>query len=178
MLDKDADSVPLCSTLFHVPTFSWWAVVVAQLVEHSLLTPEVRGSNPVIGKFYIKHLFTFNCRYWKDENKEKEAGNGHLKETFSWHQISRLSRFGTAKTWSRNLEVDDQLAATCSRHWTAQSRPWKKKKSRFMICRVSSFVRRTSVSTKCQNFDNFSTNWTMFNLFFLYFRLFRTIDRQ
>ena len=27
-----------------------WAVVVAQLVERSLLIPEVRGSNPVIGK--------------------------------------------------------------------------------------------------------------------------------
>ena len=26
-----------------------WAVVVTQLVERSLLTPEVRGSNPVIG---------------------------------------------------------------------------------------------------------------------------------
>ena len=27
-----------------------WAVVVAQLVEQSLPIPEVRGSNPVIGK--------------------------------------------------------------------------------------------------------------------------------
>ena len=27
-----------------------WAVVVSQLVERSLLTPEFRGSNPVIGK--------------------------------------------------------------------------------------------------------------------------------
>ena len=27
-----------------------WAVVVAQLVERLLLTPEVRDSNPVIGK--------------------------------------------------------------------------------------------------------------------------------
>ena len=27
-----------------------WAVVVAQLVERSLPIPEVRGSNPVIGK--------------------------------------------------------------------------------------------------------------------------------
>ena len=27
-----------------------WAVVVAQLVERSLSIPEVRGSNPVIGK--------------------------------------------------------------------------------------------------------------------------------
>ena len=41
-----------------------WAVVVAQLVERSLLIPEVCGSNPVIGKnllIYIEHLFTVNC---------------------------------------------------------------------------------------------------------------------
>ena len=31
---------------------------VAQLVERSLLLPEVCGSNPVIGKIYIEHLFT------------------------------------------------------------------------------------------------------------------------
>ena len=40
------------------------AVVVAQLAEWSLSIPEVRGSNPVIGKFfylYIEHLFTVNC---------------------------------------------------------------------------------------------------------------------
>ena len=29
-----------------------WAVVVAQMVEQSLLTPEIRGSNPIIGKVY------------------------------------------------------------------------------------------------------------------------------
>ena len=34
--------------------------------------PEVRSSNPVFGK-----NFTFYCQlYWKDENKEKEAGKG------------------------------------------------------------------------------------------------------
>ena len=33
-------------------------VVVAQLAEWSLPTPEVRGSTPV---FYIEHLFTDNC---------------------------------------------------------------------------------------------------------------------
>ena len=40
-----------------------WAVVVAQLVEWLLPIPEVRGSNPVIGNFYIyiEHLFTVNC---------------------------------------------------------------------------------------------------------------------
>ena len=32
-----------------------WAVVVAELVDQSLLTPDVRGSNPVIGKSYIEH---------------------------------------------------------------------------------------------------------------------------
>ena len=30
-----------------------WAVVVAQLVEQLLLTLEIHGSNPVIGKFYF-----------------------------------------------------------------------------------------------------------------------------
>ena len=36
-------------------------VVVPQLVEWSLLTPEVRRWNPVIGKIYIKKLLTVNC---------------------------------------------------------------------------------------------------------------------
>ena len=31
---------------------------MAQLVERSLVIPEVYGSNPVIGKIHIKHLFT------------------------------------------------------------------------------------------------------------------------
>ena len=42
-------------------------VVVAQLVEWSLPTPEVRGSNPGIKIFF--QLST-------EENKVKEAGNG------------------------------------------------------------------------------------------------------
>ena len=40
-------------------------VVVAQLVERSLLITEVRGSTPVIGIIYIEHLlvnlFIINC---------------------------------------------------------------------------------------------------------------------
>ena len=32
-----------------------WLVVVAQLVERSLLTAEVRCSNAVVGKMYIEH---------------------------------------------------------------------------------------------------------------------------
>ena len=40
------------------------AVVLAQLVERSLQTPEVRGSNPVI---FDKNI----SLYWKDENKNR-----------------------------------------------------------------------------------------------------------
>ena len=35
-----------------VPKFNW-AEVVAQLVDPSSPTPEIRGSNPVVGKFYL-----------------------------------------------------------------------------------------------------------------------------
>ena len=47
-----------------------------QLVERSLLTLEVRGSNPVIGKIYLKHLLSR-----KDDNtKEKhKPGIVHFK---------------------------------------------------------------------------------------------------
>ena len=53
-------------------------MVVAQLLERSLPIPEVRILNPAIGKKYIEH-FTVNC-IEKDENKEKEAGNGSFKK--------------------------------------------------------------------------------------------------
>ena len=41
---------------------------MAQLVEPSLPTPEIEGSNPVIGNIYMYYLL-----YWKDENKEKRG---------------------------------------------------------------------------------------------------------
>ena len=34
-----------------------WTVVVAQLEEQLLLTPEVLSSNPVIGKICIEHCY-------------------------------------------------------------------------------------------------------------------------
>ena len=47
------------------------ALVVAQLVERSLPTPDIRNSNSNMGKV----LFT-NCKLNRiAENKEKEAGN-------------------------------------------------------------------------------------------------------
>ena len=47
-------------------------VVVAQLVERLLPTPEVRSSNPVI---YMEQLLTVNCTE-TTKIKKKEAGNG------------------------------------------------------------------------------------------------------
>ena len=47
-------------------------MMAAQLVEWSLPTPEIRGSNPKTGK-----ALSTNCNLnRKDENEEKEAGNG------------------------------------------------------------------------------------------------------
>ena len=46
--------------------------MVTQLVEWLLPTPEIRGSNPKTGK-----ALSTNCNLnRKDENEEKEAGNG------------------------------------------------------------------------------------------------------
>ena len=47
---------------------------MGQLVEWSLPTPEVHGSNPVISKIYNENLY--RQLHWKDKNKEKEARNG------------------------------------------------------------------------------------------------------
>ena len=41
-----------------VVLYYYWVVVVAQLVERSLPTPEIHGSNPVISKLLYR---TFNC---------------------------------------------------------------------------------------------------------------------
>ena len=49
------------------------AVVVDQLGEWLLPLPEIRGSNPVVGKFYL--LSTVLKPYWKDENKAKRCRN-------------------------------------------------------------------------------------------------------
>ena len=48
------------------------------LVERLLPTPEIRGSNPVIGQL-LNRTFVYCQLYWTDENKEKEAENGPFK---------------------------------------------------------------------------------------------------
>ena len=57
-------------TFFFINFGQNWAVVVAQLVEWSLLTPEVHGSNPVVGKLYILS----NVLEKKKTKKETENG--------------------------------------------------------------------------------------------------------
>ena len=52
-----------------------WVVVVAQLVEQSLPTPEIRSSKTRHWQNFIYQLFNR-----KDKNKEKEAGNGPFKK--------------------------------------------------------------------------------------------------
>ena len=60
------------------------AVIIAQLAERSLPTPEFRSSNPLcrlmnlfIGKF-LHSAFTY-C-YIEKKKKKKEAGNGLFKQ--------------------------------------------------------------------------------------------------
>ena len=51
------------------------AVVVAQLAEQLLLTPEIRGLNPDIG-YENFQMCICQLLFRKDKNKEKEVGNG------------------------------------------------------------------------------------------------------
>ena len=55
-------------------------MVVAQLEERLLATPEVRGSNPVICKL-LYYLYTVNC-IEKTKIKLKRPGMDHLKGLF------------------------------------------------------------------------------------------------
>ena len=48
-----------------------WAVVVAQLAERSLPTPEIRGSNPAFGKI----LLTVYCQLALKRRKTRPVAN-------------------------------------------------------------------------------------------------------
>ena len=52
-------------------------MVVAHLVEQLLPIPEIRDSNPNIGKILSTNS---HCTIEKDENKEKEPGMANLKK--------------------------------------------------------------------------------------------------
>ena len=52
------------------------AVVVAQLVERSLITPEVRGSIPISN--INNDQYSTNCNLEKTKLKKKRPGKAHL----------------------------------------------------------------------------------------------------
>ena len=66
------------------------AVVMAQLVERSLPTPEVRGSNLVIGTL-LYYLYAINC-IGNSKNEEKEAGNGPVYIDYLMHYCYRFDK--------------------------------------------------------------------------------------
>ena len=71
-------------------------MVVAQYVERLLAILEVHGSNPVIGKIYIVHLFTVTC-IEKTKIKNKEAGNGPFKKSLNYNL--QTEQFGEVPTF-------------------------------------------------------------------------------
>ena len=58
-----------------------WAVVVAQLAEQSLPTPEICGSNPDIGNKNIVNIFICQLQSRKDKIKKKRPGMAQLKKS-------------------------------------------------------------------------------------------------
>ena len=79
-----------------------WAVVVAQLVEQSLLTPEVRGWIRSLAKFILNMVFCQLC--WKTKIKKREAGNGPflLKNYHEWSlhlDLCRLQEHDVVQLW-------------------------------------------------------------------------------
>ena len=61
---------------------------MAQWTARSLPIPEDPGSNPIIGNSFRTYLLLTVCR--KDENKEKEAGNGPFFFKNIWLDLGRL----------------------------------------------------------------------------------------
>ena len=64
----------LCPCAFLNKESPFRALVVAQLVERPLPTAEIRGSNPVIGKFYL-----VSAVIKLQKIKKKWPGMAHLK---------------------------------------------------------------------------------------------------
>ena len=81
-------------------------MVVAQLVERSLLNPEVRGSNPVVGeKLYWK--FTVNC-IEKTKIKKKRPGLSLFKK----HWINETNKMcETEWRWTRRVTLNKMCDA-------------------------------------------------------------------
>ena len=82
------------------------AVVVAQLVEQSIPTPEIRSSNPVIGK-----ILSTNCTIEKMKIKKKRLGMAHLKNVKNHSSLlmknyTRKLDIGNDKWWLTGMPSD------------------------------------------------------------------------
>ena len=72
----------------HLKIWDRREVVVAQLVERWLPIPEVRGSNPVIGKnLLISNICILSTVYWKDKNKEKRGWEWPIFLKKNWDRV-------------------------------------------------------------------------------------------
>ena len=101
-------------------------MVVAELVEQLLPTQEIRGLNPVIGNFIYYQLYLND---WKDENKEKEAGNGPTK-TYLAAQVSnclftttlnKILRIGTWYNFDDDLNTKQYQIGQASAYFTQKN---------------------------------------------------------
>ena len=89
-------------------------MVVAQLEEWSVPTPEVHSLNPVIFKTYTRHLFTVNC-IEKTKIDKKRPGMAYLKNIFSLKRANlfpisasrRRQRREVSATASSRRQLDD-----------------------------------------------------------------------
>ena len=89
------------------------AVVVAQLVERSLPTPEIRGSNPNIGKIYLPIVIKLK----KTKIKKKRPGMAHLSKK----KIRYLA------AWAINLKKDHCTSFHKFVSPTFHHRSWRRK---------------------------------------------------
>ena len=81
------------------------------VVEWSLPTPEVRGSNPVIGKFLYMAFVYLLSTVLEGENKEKGAGNSPFKKLMP---IAAIQLTATCNTkFNYNPTTNDKALTVC-----------------------------------------------------------------
>ena len=81
---------------------------VGRAVASNTRGPQFESSHRQKNYLYIKHLFTVNCD-WKDENKEKEAGNGPY---FFKKNITIFTTNSCEKWWDSNLRPSEHKSLT------------------------------------------------------------------
>ena len=70
---------------------------MTQLVEQPLLTPKIRGSNPVIAKIYVVRLLSTVLKFEKTKMKEIDVGNGSFLKQFNYQKPFEIEHKLTSK---------------------------------------------------------------------------------